>query len=89
MSSEAIQYLDLDKVRHSPQVREHFDDREITALALSIRAVGQLMPIRVRRDGESFPVVDGARRTLAMRKLGSPTIAAIVEDKDLCSRGAA
>jgi len=83
MPEEVIHSIEVNRIELRPQVRTQFDDREITGLAMSMRAVGQLSPVRVRRDGELFPVVDGARRTLAAKKLNWPTIAAIVESDDI------
>jgi ParB family chromosome partitioning protein len=50
---------------------------------MSMKSVGQLQPIRVRRVGEKYVIVDGERRYRAARKLGLPTLAAIVEAKPL------
>jgi len=83
MPEEVIHSIEVNRIELRPQVRTQFDDRDITGLAMSMRAVGQLSPVRVRRDGELFPVVDGARRTLAAKKLNWPTIAAIVESDDI------
>lgn len=83
MPEEVIHSIEVDRIELRPQVRKQFDDREITGLAISMRTVGQLSPVRVRRDGESFPVVDGARRTMAAKKLNWTTIAAIVESDDI------
>jgi ParB family chromosome partitioning protein len=52
-------------------------------LAVAFREVGQLQPIRVRRDGDRTIVVDGERRLHAARLLGWETVAAIVEEREL------
>ena len=83
MIQEQIQYLPLDQVECYPQVREQFDQAALEGLANSIKADGQLQPIRVRRKGSKFGVVDGERRTRAMRLAGLTTIAAIIEEKEL------
>lgn len=75
---ESIQELEIAKLRFD-NIRDHMDQEAIKGLADSIKAVGQLYPVRVRRDGEEFVLVDGHRRTAAKRLLGDLTILAIVE----------
>lgn len=83
MPDERILHLSIDQVRCLRQVREHFDDNGLTGLAMSLKSVGQLVPIRVRREGNDFVVVDGERRYRAAIKAGRTSIAAIVEEEDL------
>jgi ParB family chromosome partitioning protein len=55
-------------------------------LQASIKAKGQLLPIRVRKDAanhEQFVILSGHRRYAAVTKLGLPTIKAIVVDGPL------
>jgi ParB/RepB/Spo0J family partition protein len=80
---EVIQYLPLDSISAAPQIRRQFDENELIGLAMSMRAIGQQVPIRVRRDGNSFFLVDGARRVRAARKAGIQTVSAIVEGREL------
>ena len=85
MPQEAIQYLPLDKIERAAQVRDAVSEESLLGLARSIQEVGLQQPIRVRREGSAFKVVDGHRRLRAVTKIpGSTTIAAIVEEKDLC-----
>jgi ParB family chromosome partitioning protein len=83
MTQEAIEYLPVESIEALPQVREQFDENAIIGLAMSLRALGQLVPIRVRRAGKGYFVIDGERRLRAARKAGIATIAAIVEGKEL------
>lgn len=83
MPDERVLQLAIDQVRCLRQVREHFDDNGLTGLAMSLKSVGQLVPIRVRREGNDFVVVDGERRYRASLKAGRSSIAAIVEEEDL------
>lgn len=83
MNREQIQYLPLDQIQAATQVRMHFDEEAIHGLALSLKEIGQLQPIRVRKVGEKFVIVDGERRHRATRKAGLTTIAVIIEDKEL------
>lgn len=78
-----IHELPIEQVHRAPQVRTEFDEHAINGLALSMRAVGQLVPIRVRRHGDAFLIVDGERRWRAARKLDQTTIAAIIEEREL------
>jgi ParB family transcriptional regulator, chromosome partitioning protein len=83
MDREQIEYLPLDRIHSERQVREHFDDESIRALAESLKSVGQLQPIRVRLDAGRLVIVDGERRYRAAKALGWTTLAAIIEQKQL------
>tara|TARA_R110002072_G_scaffold303121_1_gene494570 strand:- start:106411 stop:107241 length:831 start_codon:yes stop_codon:yes gene_type:complete len=80
---EQIVHLPIDQIVAEEQVRTEFDEESLAGLGASIQAVGQLAPARVRREGESFILVDGERRYRAMKLLGEKTIAAIVENAEL------
>ena len=80
---EQIQYIPLDKIEVGPQVRIAFDEEAIDGLVASLKAVGQLQPIRVRKVADKYRVVTGERRTRAARLAGLTTLAAIIEVKDL------
>ncbi|MEA2521372.1 MAG: ParB family transcriptional regulator, chromosome partitioning protein [Actinomycetota bacterium] len=65
------------------QPRTLFDDDEIASLAASIREVGILQPIVVRKAGESkYEVVAGERRLRAAKVAGLATVAVVVRDTD-------
>lgn len=80
---EQIQYLPIERIVAEKQAREIFDEESLHGLLLSMREVGQLVAIRTRKVGDQFVIVDGERRYRAARKLGLPTLAAIVENKDV------
>ena len=82
-TQEQIQYLPIERIVAEKQARETFDEESLDGLLMSLREVGQLVPIRVRKAGEKFVIVDGERRYRAARKLGLSTLAAIVEAKDV------
>ena len=74
------------------QPRQVFDEDDITELAASIKEVGLLQPIVVRRGddeegrAESYELVMGERRLRAAKEAGLKTIPAVVrytEDQDL------
>ncbi len=82
MTVEAIQALEITNIR-GQNLRDHLDQEALKGLAESIAAVGQLYPVRVRRQGETFVLIDGHRRTAALRSLGKSTVFAIIEDETL------
>jgi ParB family transcriptional regulator, chromosome partitioning protein len=64
------------------QPRTHFDEEAIDALAASIREVGVLQPIVVRRAPNGYELIAGERRLRAARKAGLATIPAVVRDSE-------
>jgi ParB family chromosome partitioning protein len=65
------------------QPREHFDEEGIASLAESIREVGVLQPVLVRRTGEdTYELIAGERRWRAARRVGLQTIPAVVRHAD-------
>jgi ParB family chromosome partitioning protein len=71
--------------RDADQPREEFDPEGLAQLADSLRARGQLQPIRVRWDeGRGvYTIICGERRWRAARLAGLPTLSCIVVDKPL------
>jgi ParB family chromosome partitioning protein len=64
------------------QPRERFDEEALSSLAESIREVGVLQPILVRPAGDGYELIAGERRWRAARRVGLPTIPAIVRPAD-------
>ncbi len=65
------------------QPRTHFHDEELASLAASIREVGILQPIVVRKAGDSaYELVAGERRLRAAKQAGLATIPVVVRDTD-------
>jgi ParB family chromosome partitioning protein len=62
------------------QPRTHWDEDEIQALAASIREVGILQPIVVRRAGQGYELVAGERRLRAAKVAGLATVPVVVRD---------
>lgn len=83
MKSEAIQYLAIERVSVEPQVRKRVNREAVHAMAKTISRIGLMAPIRVRRVGERFIVVDGHLRLLAAKLAGLKSIAVIIEDGEL------
>jgi len=74
-----VNFIPTDKVDASElQVRVHFDDSEVEALAHSIREHGVLQPILVVQDGDRYKVIAGERRLRASKLAGVDRIPARV-----------
>lgn len=87
MTHECIQEIPLAKIKND-NIRDQINREALKGLAASIKAVGQLYPIRVRPDGENFVIVDGHRRAAARRLLGKATVLGIVEGESMSEAAA-
>lgn len=73
-----IEYLYLEKLRLSENnIRKTYNDEDIAELAQSIESVGLLQPLVVEHDplDDTYEIVAGHRRFLALQKLGTFTTA--------------
>lgn len=78
--------IDLGRIVPDPsQPRKVFDDEELDRLASSLKADGQLEPVRVRYDAgqDRYVIVCGERRYRAAGRAGLRSLLAIVDDRDL------
>lgn len=67
--------ISLDLIRANPdQPRKHFDEAALEELACSMREVGLIQPITVRRVDDVYVIVAGERRWRAAHRAGLPTI---------------
>ena len=74
-----VNFIPVEKVDASElQVRTHFDDQEIEALAHSVKEHGVLQPILVVQDGDRYKVIAGERRLRASKLAGLERIPARV-----------
>lgn len=65
------------------QPREHFDEETLSSLTASVRELGVLQPVLVRRlDGDTYELIAGERRWRAAKRAGLPTIPALVREID-------
>jgi ParB family chromosome partitioning protein len=65
------------------QPRTHFDDEALTALAASIREVGILQPLVVRRtEAGSYELIAGERRLRAAKAAGLASVPIVLRDSD-------
>jgi ParB family transcriptional regulator, chromosome partitioning protein len=76
--------LELDAIRINPfQPRSHFDEEALNQLASSIRELGVIQPITVRKlDFNIFQLISGERRLRASRIAGLEVIPAYVRIAD-------
>jgi ParB family chromosome partitioning protein len=82
---EGASYAELptDAIRpNAAQPRQVFDEEPMAELVQSIREVGLLQPVVVRRQGDGYELVMGERRWRACQEAGLATIPAIVRDTD-------
>jgi ParB family chromosome partitioning protein len=74
--------LPLDRITPNPrQPRQVFEEEALAELVHSVKEVGLLQPVVVRRTGaDSYELIMGERRWRAMQEAGFATIPAIVRD---------
>lgn len=72
--------LELDKIEVNPfQPRTYFDEEALNELAESIKVLGVIQPITVRRlENNTFQLVSGERRFRASKLLGNNTVPAYI-----------
>lgn len=72
----------LDLIVPNPnQPRRTFDDEALSELAESIKQVGLIQPLIVRRSRTGYQLVAGERRLRAMKLIGRRTAPCVVEDR--------
>ena len=85
-SDSLLRVVPISHIRPSAlQPRSHFDDESMASLAASIKAVGLLQPVLVRKlrdEAESFELIAGERRWRAARRAGLQTIPVLVQVAD-------
>lgn len=68
------------------QPRTHFDEKALQELSESIKALGIIQPITVRKEGSKFLIISGERRYRASKMAGLKSIPAyvrLVNDQEL------
>ncbi|MBQ2955993.1 MAG: ParB/RepB/Spo0J family partition protein [Clostridia bacterium] len=79
-----LRLSDIDPNRDQP--RRRFDETALQELADSIKAVGVIQPILVRKEDGRYTIIAGERRWRASRLAGLDEIPAIVRDWDEVKR---
>lgn len=64
------------------QPRRSFDEVALEELADSIRTLGLIQPITVRKDGDKYLIISGERRWRAAQLAGVDTVPAYIRDVD-------
>ena len=72
--------IPIHRIQPNPnQPRHTFDEESIAELAQSIRQVGLIQPLIVRRAGDHYELVAGERRLRACKSLGMEDVTCIVQ----------
>lgn len=80
-NDERIEEIEIDKILTSnEQPRKIFDDNEIEELAQSIKNVGLIQPLVVRREGDKYVLIAGERRLRACKIAGLQKVPCIVRN---------
>lgn len=75
-----LEELSIDLIVPNPaQPRKTFDDESINELAQSIKQVGLIQPIVVRKNGSEYELISGERRLRACKSLGLEKVLCIVD----------
>jgi len=85
LKEEGFRSIPIDLIRPDPdQPRKHFDEAALKELTASIKDLGILEPIRVRKasDGHTFTITAGERRYRAAKEAGLREIPAIIHDDE-------
>ena len=82
--SELINEIAIDKIVTNPyQPRTHFDEEALNELSASIKEIGIIQPITVRKvDENQYQIISGERRFRASKLAGLTTIPAYVRTAD-------
>lgn len=78
--TSAINEIELDRITPNPdQPRRIFDDESLEELATSIRELGIIQPLSLRKTGpESYQIIAGERRFRAARLAGLQSVPAYI-----------
>ena len=78
--SSSISEIDLSQIQANPdQPRRMFDEEALEELAISIRQIGVIQPITLRKaEGDTYQIIAGERRYRASQIAGLTTIPAYI-----------
>ena len=71
-----------DIIPNPTQPRTEFDEEALEELAESIRQLGLIQPITVKREGDKYIIISGERRWRASQKAGLEQIPAYIREVD-------
>ena len=73
----------IDKIIPNPtQPRTQFDEEALAELADSIKQLGVIQPITVKKSGEQYIIISGERRWRAAKQVGVERLPAYIRDVD-------
>ena len=84
VSTSAIAEIDIDKIETNPyQPRKEFDEELLQELSNSIKELGIIQPITVKKlNSDKYQIISGERRFRASKLAGKKKIIAFIRDAD-------
>ncbi|WP_066629803.1 ParB/RepB/Spo0J family partition protein [Labilibacter marinus] len=80
---EGMDEIDVSKIVANPwQPRSRFDEEKLEELANSIREIGVIQPLTVRKSGNKYQLIAGERRFRASKIVGLDKVPAYVRTAD-------
>ena len=77
--------IPVEQIHRNPwQPRQEFQQGPLDELTLSIKEMGLLQPLLVRRKGDVFELIAGERRLTASRAAGLPKVPVIIKEYSDC-----
>ncbi len=78
----SINEIDINKIEANPwQPRSHFDEEKLNELAISIKEIGIIQPLTLRKVGsDRYQIIAGERRFRASKLAGLEKVPAFVRD---------
>lgn len=74
-----VNEVPIDRIEGNPwQPRSHFDEEKLNELAASIREIGIVQPLTLRKAADKFQLIAGERRLRAAKIAGMKTVPAYV-----------
>ena len=81
LSSDQVYFVDINKITpNEDQPRRSFNDEALNELAESIKQMGVIQPITVKKVDDYYMIIAGERRWRASRKAGITEIPVIVKN---------
>ena len=80
--SEMAEISVADCIPNPTQPRRTFDEQALEELADSLRTLGLIQPIAVRKSGDKYLIISGERRWRAAQLAGLETLPAYIRDVD-------
>ncbi|MBR2025561.1 MAG: ParB/RepB/Spo0J family partition protein [Alistipes sp.] len=80
--AEMVEIALTDIVPNPTQPRTEFDEEALEELADSIRQLGLIQPITVKREGDKYIIISGERRWRASERAGLVSIPAYIREVD-------